>query len=82
MGGHNERLRDLVADAGYATAVTTQRGRNGPRDDLLALRRPIVESEPADLVRIIKGYYDFLRPFDWWRERRRQRSAGSATRAA
>lgn len=81
MGGHNERLRDLVADAGYATAVTTRRGRNGPRDDLLALRRPIVESEPADLVRIIKGYYDFLRPFDWWRELRRQRSAGSATRA-
>jgi peptidoglycan/xylan/chitin deacetylase (PgdA/CDA1 family) len=82
MGGYNERLRDLVAEAGYATAVTTRRGRNGARDDLLALRRPIVESDPADLARIVKGCYDFLRPFDLWRERRRQRSARPAMRAA
>jgi peptidoglycan/xylan/chitin deacetylase (PgdA/CDA1 family) len=73
MGGWNGTLRDMVDEAGYTTAVTCQRGRNISGRDLLALRRPIVESDPIDFVRIIKGYYDFLRPFDWWRERRRQK---------
>jgi len=72
MGGWNASLRDLVAEAGYATAVTVTRGRNHPDGDPLALRRPVVESDPADFVRTMKGYYDWLRPFDRWRETRRQ----------
>lgn len=75
MGGWNQGLRDTVAEAGYRTAVTCMRGRNRAGQDPLALRRPIVESDPDDFVRIVKGYFDFLRPLDWWRERRRQRRA-------
>jgi peptidoglycan/xylan/chitin deacetylase (PgdA/CDA1 family) len=72
MGGWNPLLRDAVRQAGYRTAVTVQRGRNRPAADLLTLRRPVVESDPEDFVRIVKGYFDFLRPIDWVRERRRQ----------
>jgi peptidoglycan/xylan/chitin deacetylase (PgdA/CDA1 family) len=73
MGGWNRLLRDMVAQAGYSSAVTCRRGRNTSGQDLLALRRPIVESDPIDFVRGVKGFYDWLRPFDWFRERRRQK---------
>jgi peptidoglycan/xylan/chitin deacetylase (PgdA/CDA1 family) len=75
MGGWNKDLRDMVEEAGYSTAVTCERGRNHSGRDSLALRRPIVESDPVDFARIVNGYFDFLRPFDWWRERRRQNKA-------
>ncbi|MGH2733734.1 MAG: polysaccharide deacetylase family protein [Actinomycetota bacterium] len=80
MGGWNAGLRRLVAEAGYRSAVTCMRGRNPPGADLLALRRPIAESDPIDFIRIVRGYYDFLRPLDWWRERRRQRRSAPGTR--
>ena len=73
MGGWNRQLRSYVAEAGYVTAVTCRRGRNGAGQDPLTLRRPIVESDPLDFQRIMKGYFDFLRPLDWWREEVRQR---------
>jgi peptidoglycan/xylan/chitin deacetylase (PgdA/CDA1 family) len=73
MGGWNRALRSVVAAAGYRTAVTVLRGRNRPGRDPLVLRRPIAESDPDDFARIVKGYFDFLRPLDWWRERARQR---------
>lgn len=38
-GDFNPRIRDLVAEAGYQTAVTTQPGVNPPGTDRLALRR-------------------------------------------
>jgi peptidoglycan/xylan/chitin deacetylase (PgdA/CDA1 family) len=79
MGGWNTRLRDIVDEAGYSTAVTCERGRNLSGRDCLALKRPIVESDPVDFVRIMKGYYDFLRPFDWWRERQRQKRGREPT---
>jgi peptidoglycan/xylan/chitin deacetylase (PgdA/CDA1 family) len=75
MGGWNRRLRGFVAGAGYRTAVTVLRGRNGPGRDPLTLRRPVVESDPDDFARILKGYFDFLRPLDWGRERWHQWSA-------
>ena len=73
MGGWNRFLRGMVERAGYSSAVTTRRGRNASRQDPLSLRRPIVESDPVDFVRIVQGFYDWLRPFDWVRERRRQK---------
>ena len=77
MGGWNIHLRNFVAEAGYSTAVTCVRGRNLAGADPLALRRSIIESAPVDFERTMKGYYDWLRPFDWWRESRRQRSGES-----
>lgn len=38
-GDWNARVRDLVAETGYRTAVTTRAGVNGSDADLLALRR-------------------------------------------
>ncbi len=38
-GDWNSEVRDLVVEAGYATAVTTQAGVNGPDADPYALRR-------------------------------------------
>jgi peptidoglycan/xylan/chitin deacetylase (PgdA/CDA1 family) len=77
MGGWNRFLRGMVERAGYSSAVTCRRGRNTPRQDPLALRRPIVESDPIDFVRIVDGFYDWLRPFDWFRERRRQKASAT-----
>ena len=82
MGGWNHPLRNLVAGAGYRTAVTVLRGRNRAGRDPFALRRPIVESDPDDFARIIRGYFDFLRPFDWWREGVRQRRASFKHRSS
>jgi peptidoglycan/xylan/chitin deacetylase (PgdA/CDA1 family) len=79
MGGWNPALRDAVAEAGYRTAVTCLRGRNRAGCDPLLLRRPIVESDPDDFARIVKGYFDFLRPLDWWREKLRQRRAAPSS---
>jgi peptidoglycan/xylan/chitin deacetylase (PgdA/CDA1 family) len=78
MGGWNRFLRGMVERAGYSSAVTCRRGRNTAGQDPLSLRRPIVESDPVDFVRIVAGFYDWLRPFDWIRERRRQRASQAA----
>lgn len=75
MGGWNRSLRAAVRSAGYSTAVTCVRGINTATHDPLALRRPIVESDPEDFARILNGFFDFLRPLDWARERWRQRQA-------
>jgi peptidoglycan/xylan/chitin deacetylase (PgdA/CDA1 family) len=77
MGGSNRALQGMVKQAGYSSAVTCRRGRNTPGQDPLALRRPMVESDPTDFIRIVHGFYDWLRPFDWFRERRRQRAHAS-----
>ena len=68
-GGWNARIRRTVAASGYTTAVTVDRGRNLSGRDPFSLRRHVVERDPVSLPRMVKGYYDFLRPFDWGRER-------------
>lgn len=39
----NEQVRSMVQEAGFASAVTSIRGTNGPGDDLFALRRITVD---------------------------------------
>lgn len=63
-GGWHRRLREAVAVAGYATAVTCDRGRNTAGSDRLALRRHIVEAAPVALGDQVRGHYDFLRLAD------------------
>jgi peptidoglycan/xylan/chitin deacetylase (PgdA/CDA1 family) len=69
MGGWDARVRLAVVDAGYARAVTVDRGRNTPRTDPYALRRAFAPPSPGDLTRIMDGAYTFLRPLDAWRTR-------------
>lgn len=69
MGGWNAHVRRAVADAGYASAVTVDRGRNTIRTDRLALRRAFAPRDAADLGRMLNGAYTFLRPLDAWRTR-------------
>jgi peptidoglycan/xylan/chitin deacetylase (PgdA/CDA1 family) len=61
-GEWNETLRDLVADAGYKTACTTEPGVNGPADSRLALKR-FTARYPSRNLKVI-----------WSRLRRRNRS--------
>ena len=76
QGGWNSSIRSVVALAGYATAVTTDRGSNRPGDDPLALARRPAEKDPIDFEMSIEGLYDFLRPVDTVRDRLRQRRSG------
>lgn len=69
MGGWDRRVRDAVAAAGYACAVTVDRGRNVRGTDRYALRRAFAPPSPEDLRRILDGAYTFLRPLDRWRTR-------------
>jgi peptidoglycan/xylan/chitin deacetylase (PgdA/CDA1 family) len=39
----NEQVKGMVQEAGFASAVTSIRGTNGPGDDLFALRRITVD---------------------------------------
>lgn len=72
QGGWNRSIRSVVARAGYATAVTMDRGPNRPGDDPLALARRPAEKDPLDLEMSIEGLYDFLRPVDTLRDRLRR----------
>jgi peptidoglycan/xylan/chitin deacetylase (PgdA/CDA1 family) len=69
MGGWDAGVRRAIAGAGYATAVTVDRGRNTAATDRLALRRAFAPRDPADLRRVLSGAYTFLRPLDRWRTR-------------
>lgn len=73
QGGWNRSIRSVVARAGYATAVTTDRGSNEPSHDPLALARRPAEEDPIDFQMSMEGLYDFLRPVDTLRDRLRQR---------
>jgi Predicted xylanase/chitin deacetylase len=77
QGGWNHTIRNLVADAGYRTAVTMDRGCNGDSQDRLALRRRPTEHDLGDFQRTVAGSYDFLRPIETWRDRRRQKAVRS-----
>ena len=78
MGGWNRFIRSLVAQAGYVTAVTSDRGRNHTGQDRLALRRHPVDRHLPTFVRTLNGSFDFLRPFDRVRDRWRQAAATAA----
>jgi peptidoglycan/xylan/chitin deacetylase (PgdA/CDA1 family) len=73
QGGWNASIRSCVARAGYATAVTMDRGANSPVADPLTLARRPAETDPIDFEMSIEGLYDFLRPIDTVRDRLRQR---------
>jgi peptidoglycan/xylan/chitin deacetylase (PgdA/CDA1 family) len=49
-GDLNPAVRDLVAGAGYSTAVTTESGVNGPDADAFALRRFLVRHRRPWLI--------------------------------
>ncbi|CAN5494894.1 polysaccharide deacetylase family protein [soil metagenome] len=53
-GGFNDRVRGLVAEAGYRTACSTRKGVNGPEADRLALRRINVRSDTWTFVFALK----------------------------
>lgn len=69
MGGWTRPVRDAVAAAGHADAVTVDRGRNGRARDPLLLRRTFAPREVGDLRRVLAGAYTFLRPVDRFRTR-------------
>jgi peptidoglycan/xylan/chitin deacetylase (PgdA/CDA1 family) len=70
MGGWDAASVAAVADAGYATAVTVDRGRvYAQRLRPLRLRRAFAPRDVVDLRRTLAGAYTFLRPLDRWRLR-------------
>jgi peptidoglycan/xylan/chitin deacetylase (PgdA/CDA1 family) len=74
QGGWNHSIKDLVAAAGYRTAVTMDRGSNADTQDPLALRRRPTEHDLGDFQMTVAGAYDFLRPIETWRDRRLQKA--------
>lgn len=63
-GRFNDRIRQMVIDAGYKLAVTTNPGRKFPNDDVFALKRLRISSTSDSLLVFwieISGYYNFLR---------------------
>jgi peptidoglycan/xylan/chitin deacetylase (PgdA/CDA1 family) len=73
MGGWNPAIRDQVARAGYRTAITCERGRNGRRQHPAALRRAFACDRPDDVRRQLDGALTWLRPIDRRRLRREPR---------
>lgn len=70
MGGWNPEIRQAARRAGYRIAVGTERGRNGPGQDPLSLRRSIAPDSAEDFRLLLDGAYTWLRSIDSWRERR------------
>lgn len=67
MGGWNVSIRDAASEAGYTTAVTSDRGSNLMARDPLALRRQPADEDPLLMDGLVRGSYDFLRPIDRFR---------------
>ncbi|MDP9821545.1 polysaccharide deacetylase family protein [Nocardioides massiliensis] len=70
MGGYHRAIRDLTGEAGYAAAITCDRGRNRPHQDRLALRRSFAFDDPADVRRQLDGGYTWMRAIEDRRYRR------------
>lgn len=70
MGGWTPAIRDQVARAGYDTAITVDRGRNGRAHDPLSLRRCFAFDRPDDLRLQLDGGFTWVRPIDTLRQRR------------
>lgn len=69
-GHHDARVRRAVRAAGYVTAYSTRRGRSSTRTATYEVRRTVVPRRADDLVRVLDGAFDVLRPLDAARERR------------
>ncbi|KRB72706.1 hypothetical protein ASE01_21875 [Nocardioides sp. Root190] len=70
MGGWTPAIREQVAAAGYDTAITVDRGRNGQSHDPLSLRRCFAFDRPDDLRLQLDGGFTWVRPIDTFRQRR------------
>lgn len=63
-GKFNDKIRQLVIDAGYKLAVTTNPGKSFPNDDIFALKRLRISSTANNLFVFwieTSGYYNFIR---------------------
>jgi hypothetical protein len=47
FGSFNDRVRAIVAETGYRSACSTQKGLSGPDDDRLALHRIPVKGQDS-----------------------------------
>jgi len=65
-GGWNETVRDLVAEAGYLTACTTDRGINTPATPRLELKRWLARSPGVRPKEVLARFLDkvFTAPTD------------------
>jgi peptidoglycan/xylan/chitin deacetylase (PgdA/CDA1 family) len=69
-GGWDRRVRQAARAAGYAHAVTVDRGLNrGGSADVLSLRRSFAPDDARDLEILLNGGYDHLRLVDSARRR-------------
>lgn len=63
-GGFNDRVRQLVIDAGYKLAVATNPGKKFANDDIFALKRLRISATSDNLFIFwveTSGYYNFMR---------------------
>jgi peptidoglycan/xylan/chitin deacetylase (PgdA/CDA1 family) len=63
IGGFSESVKAMVSRAGYKLAFTTNRGHDGPKHDMYALKRIRIKDTDTDPLLWIKlsGYYNLLR---------------------
>ncbi|HEU5008792.1 MAG TPA: polysaccharide deacetylase family protein [Jatrophihabitantaceae bacterium] len=70
-GGWDRRVRAVADQAGYTTAVTVDRGRSRHGHDPLALRRAFAFTGQRDFRLQLDGAFDWMRPVELYRLRRR-----------
>ncbi|WP_229052990.1 polysaccharide deacetylase family protein [Aeromicrobium sp. Leaf350] len=70
MGGVTPEIRAEAERAGYLAAVTTERGRNGRRQDPLTLRRAFAFDRADDFQRQLDGAYTWMRVVERTRRHR------------
>jgi len=89
FGSFNDRVRSMVAETGYRSACSTQKGISGPDDDCLALHRIPVKGQDSLLdficrLHTIRTVNELLRSKaqdSWqWLWRKKQRPDSSAFR--
>jgi peptidoglycan/xylan/chitin deacetylase (PgdA/CDA1 family) len=69
-GRFNAKIKQLVMDAGYKLAVTTNPGKGFPSKDVFALKRLRISSNAGNLFVFwveTSGYYNFMR--EWRRKK-------------
>lgn len=65
-GRFNEKIKQLIMEAGYKLAVTTNPGKRFPSDDVFALKRIRISSTSNNLFVFwveSSGYYNFIREY-------------------
>jgi len=63
-GRFNDKIKELVIEAGYTAAVATNPGKKNPNDDIYALKRLRISSSSNNMFVFwfeISGYYNFMR---------------------